>query len=72
MTTKKCGIDTWNMQKQCHEDPVHIFCQEPATETVRGLDGTPLRGKVCKYHAKQTEMMIQAVNGLVTSKQSKN
>ncbi len=64
---RKCGIDTWDMFKQRHLDPVNIFCQEPATETVYGLDGKPLRGKVCIFHKKDTEHLMQAANGLVSA-----
>lgn len=67
-----CGIDTWDMRTQRHLDPINIFCQELATETVYGLDGKPLRGKVCSFHKKDTELLMQATNGFVTAIQSKN
>lgn len=69
---RKCGIDTWNIRTQKHDDPVNIFCQEAATETVCGLDGKPLRGKVCPKHKRDTELLTLAANGLVMGLQSKN
>lgn len=69
---RKCGLDTWDIKTQKHLDPINIFCQNPATETVYSLDGKPLRGKVCKYHAKELEILMQAANGLVTGIVSKN
>lgn len=68
----KCGIDTWNMRERRHEDPINIFCQEDATETVYGLDGKPLRGKVCPKHKKDTELLMMAANGLANAMQSVN
>jgi len=67
----KCGVDTWNMFEQRHEDPVNIFCQELATMDVHGLAGEVI-GKCCPYHAKQTEMLLQAVNCAITGWVSKN
>ena len=64
---KKCKIDTWNIFRQCHEDPINIFCQNFATMEVHDLSGRII-GKACPYHAKQTEMMSLAVNGIVTAK----
>jgi hypothetical protein len=61
-----CGLDTWNMFTQKHEDPVNIFCQNPATDYVYDLSGNRLRGRVCKYHAEQTQRMIDGVNNSIT------
>jgi len=82
---RKCHVDTWNMFKQIHEDPVNIFCQESATVDVFGMPykrydsvtgqwnwTREYLGKCCPYHAKQTELLMQAADGLVVAIQSKN
>lgn len=65
---KKCKIDDWNIYTQRRTT---ACCQNPATMEVHDLSGNII-GKCCPYHAKQTEILIQAVNGAVTGQASKN
>ena len=59
-----CGIDDWNVLTQSRTT---ACCPEPATMDVHDLSGKVI-GKACPFHAKQTEMMMQAVNGWVGAK----
>ena len=59
-----CGIDDWNVLTQSRTT---ARCQELATMEVHDLSGRII-GKACLFHAKETEQMIQAVNGFVGAK----
>ncbi len=65
---RKCGIDTWNMFEQRHEDPINITCQEPATMPVYELNGKTPMGKLCPKHAKEFDQLRLGVNAFVGAK----
>lgn len=59
-----CGIDDWNIFTQSRTT---ACCPEKATMEIHDLSGKVI-GKCCPKHAKELELLMQAVNGFVTGK----
>ena len=59
-----CGIDDWNVLTQSRTT---TCCQELATMEVHDLSGKVI-GKCCPKHAKELELLLQAVNSYVGAK----
>ena len=62
--TRECRIDDWNVLTQSRTT---YHCSRLATMEVHDLSGKVI-GKSCPFHAKQTEQMLLAVNGLIGAK----
>ena len=59
-----CGIDDWNVITRSRTT---ACCSEEATMPVHNLSGDII-GYACPRHAKETEQLIQAINGYVTAR----